>query len=113
MFTPLPAHSLASRRVMPAIPLLLAVYDGTRIPPWNASIEAMLMILPWPCSMKWRPAACEMKKADLMLTFITSSQSCSLKSTASARRIRPALLTRMSIWRPSRSSRRISAWHEA
>ncbi len=46
--------------------------------------------------MKCRPAACDMKNADLMLTFITSSQSFSLNSTASARRIRPALLTRMS-----------------
>src|SRR5690606_27774474 len=81
---------------MPAMPLLDAVYEGTRMPPWNESIEAMLMILPRPRAMKWRPAACDMKKADLMLTFITSSQSFSLKSTASARRIRPALLTRMS-----------------
>src|SRR5690606_4018400 len=81
---------------MPAIALLEAVYEGTRMPPWNESIEAMLMILPPPWAMKWRPAACDRKKADLMLTFITSSQSCSLKSTASARRIRPALLTRMS-----------------
>ncbi|MNV85674.1 hypothetical protein D3C71_1796450 [compost metagenome] len=41
-----------------------------------------------------------------MLTFITSSQSCSLKSTASARRIRPALLTRISSPpRPSMVSR--------
>ena len=43
-----------------------------------------------------------MKNADLMLTFITSSQSFSLKSTASARRINPALLTRMS--KPPRPS---------
>src|SRR5690606_17641945 len=81
---------------MPAMPLLEAVYEGTRMPPWNDSIEAMLMILPLPWAMKWRPAACDMKNADLMLTFITSSQSFSLKSTASSRRIRPALLTRMS-----------------
>ena len=54
------------------------------------------MILPPPWAMKCLPAAWLMKKADLMLTFITSSQSFSLKSTASARRIRPALLTRMS-----------------
>src|SRR5690606_32390050 len=95
-FTPFTPHSLASSRVMPAMPLLEAVYEGTRMPPWNDSIEAMLMILPLPWAMKWRPAACDMKNADLMLTFITSSQSFSLKSTASARRIRPALLTRMS-----------------
>ncbi|MNV70552.1 hypothetical protein D3C71_1635240 [compost metagenome] len=87
---------------MPAMPLLLAVYDGTRTPPWKDSIEAMLMILPLPWAMKCLPAACEMKNADLMLTFITSSQSCSLNSTASARRIRPALLTRIS--RPPRPS---------
>ena len=63
------------------------------MPPWNDSIEAMLMILPLPCAMKWRPAACDMKNADLMLTFITSSQSFSLKSTASARRIRPSAVS--------------------
>lgn len=47
------------------------VYDGTRMPPWNESIEAMLMILPPPCliitrargglgKMEWRKstAAC-------------------------------------------------------
>ena len=96
MFTPFAPHSFASRRVMPAIPDLLAVYEGTRMPPWNDSIDAMLMILPPPFAMKCLPAAWHMKNADLMFTFITSSQSCSLKSTASARRIRPALLTRMS-----------------
>ncbi len=36
------------------------------------------------------------KKRTLRLTFITSSQSCSVKSTASARRMMPALFTRMS-----------------
>ena len=40
------------------------------------------------------------KKTDLRFTSITSSQSASVKSTASARRIVPALLTRMSA-RPS------------
>src|SRR5687768_17258197 len=95
--TPFDAHSLASNRVMPASPLLLAVYDGTRMPPWNESIEAMLMILPRPAAIIFLPTACDRKKALLRLTSITSSQSCSLKSTASARRIRPALLTRMSM----------------
>jgi hypothetical protein len=38
------AHSFASRRVTPITALLDAVYDGTRIPPWNDSMEAMLMI---------------------------------------------------------------------
>ena len=43
---PRAAHSLASSRVSPATPLLLAVYEATRMPPWNESIEATLMILP-------------------------------------------------------------------
>ena len=67
------------------------------MPPWKESIEAMLMILPRPCAIMWRPAACAKKNADLRLVSITASQSSSLKSTESLRRMIPALLTRMSI----------------
>ncbi len=90
------AHSLARARVMPATPLLAAVYDGTMIPPWNESIEAMLMILPPPCGTMTCAAACDRKKAAFRLIARTSSQSVSLNSIAGARRMMPALLTRMS-----------------
>ncbi len=51
----------------------------------------------------WRPAAWHRKKTDFRLVSITASQSSSVKSTESARRMMPALLTRMSS-RPSFSS---------
>ena len=91
------AHSQASSRVSPASPLFAAVYEGTRMPPWNASSEAMLMILPRePCAIMRLATACERKNALLRLTSITASQSPSVNSIASARRMMPALLTRMS-----------------
>ena len=46
MLMPLLPHSLASRRVMPAMPDLLAVYEGTRMPPWKESMDAMLSPTP-------------------------------------------------------------------
>ena len=83
------------------MPLLLAVYEATRMPPWKDSIDAMLMILPpRPSASIAFAAAWARKKADLRLTSITASQSASLNSSASARRMMPALLTRMS-QRPS------------
>ena len=73
------------------------MYEATRIPPWNESIEAMLMILPpRPVRSMCRAAACARKKTDFRFTFITASQSASVKSSASARRMMPALFTRMS-----------------
>src|SRR5262245_1674562 len=91
---PVEAHSLASRRVSPAIPLLLAVYEGTRMPPWKDSMDAMLMILPPPLGIMWRAAACDRKNTDFRFTSSTASQSASVKSMALARRMMPALLTR-------------------
>src|SRR4029077_18356348 len=56
-FTPWTANSLAKAFVSPATACLLAVYPGTRIPPWNESIEAMLMIFPLPWATKRLAAA--------------------------------------------------------
>jgi len=42
-----------------------------------------------------RAAACDRKNIDFRFTWITSSQSCSVNSKAGARRMIPALLTRM------------------
>ena len=67
------------------------------MPPWKASSEAMLTMAPPACRAKAaRAKAWERKKTALRLTSMTSSQSASVKSTASARRMMPALLTRMS-----------------
>ena len=55
-----------------------------------------------------RAKAWERKKTALRLTSITASQSASVKSTASARRMMPALLTRMSRG-PSVGERRAAA----
>src|SRR5678815_4238166 len=89
---PRAAHSFASRRVMPARPLLLAVYDAVRMPPWNESIEAMLMILPpRPACTRCFATACARKNGTLRLRFIAASQSSSLKVSASSRRMMPAL----------------------
>ncbi len=66
------------------------------MPPWNESSEAMLMILPRRRSSIGRAKACDRKNTDLRLVSITASQSASLKSMASARRMMPALFTRMS-----------------
>ena len=52
--TPCAASSLANALVSPATACLLAVYPGTRTPPWNESIEATLMILPLPWATKRR-----------------------------------------------------------
>ena len=71
--------------------------DGMRMPPWKASSEAMLTIAPpAPRAKAARAKAWDRKNTALRLTSITSSQSASVKSTASARRMMPALLTRMS-----------------
>ena len=57
----------------------------------------MLTIAPPACRAKAaRAKAWERKKTALRLTSITSSQSVSVKSIASARRMMPALFTRMS-----------------
>ena len=57
----------------------------------------MLTILPpWPWAMNCLATAWDMKKTLLMLIFMTSSQSFSLKLMASSRRMMPALLTRIS-----------------
>jgi len=55
------------------------------------------MILPprWSAIIRFT-AAWLRKNSTFRLTFMTSSQSCSVKSTASARRMMPALFTRMS-----------------
>ena len=65
------------------------------MPPWNDSIEAMLMILPPPAGIMWRAAACERKNTDFRFTSSTASQSASVKSMALLRRMMPALFTRM------------------
>lgn len=59
--------------------------------------------LPW--AIKCFAAAWDIKNTLLMLRFITSSQSFSLNASASSRRIRPALLTRISIWPNSATAR--------
>jgi hypothetical protein len=85
---------------MPTTPLLLAVYEGTRTPPWNDSIDATLMILPpLPCAMNCRATAWAKKNTVFRLRSMTSSQSFSLNLMASSRRMMPALLTRMSMRR--------------
>ena len=64
------------------------------------------MIFPLrPPAIMSRTTAWDRKKTDFRLTFRTASQSSSVKSTASARRMIPALLTRMSMGpRPSVAS---------
>ena len=57
----------------------------------------MLMILPEPCLSMCRPACCIRRKTLVRFTSITASQSSSEYSAAGARRIMPALLTRISI----------------
>ena len=67
------------------------------MPPWNASSDAMLTILPRPRAEHLparRPAE---QKTAVRLTSMTASQSSSVNSTAGARRMMPALLTRMSM----------------
>ncbi len=71
------------------------------MPPWKVSIDAMLTILPRspPCDAQpvmWRAAAWHRKNSVFRLVSITASQSSSEKSSASSRRIIPALLTRIS-----------------
>ena len=74
-FTPRAASSLANALVTPATACLLAVYPGTRIPPWNDSIEATLMIFPLPWATKRLAAACDRWKTASRLIASTSSQS--------------------------------------
>src|SRR5208337_294408 len=57
----------------------------------------MLMIFPEPCLSMCRPACCVRRKTLVRFTSITASQSSSEYSAAGARRIMPALLTRISI----------------
>ena len=67
------------------------------MPPWKVSSEAMLTIAPpAPRAKAARAKAWQRKNTAFRFTSITSSQSASVKSTASARRMIPALLTRMS-----------------
>ena len=75
---------------------------GTRTPPWNESTDAMLMILPPPAASMCRPAARHSRNTLERFTSITASQSASPYAAASARRMMPALLTRISS-RPKRS----------
>ena len=64
---------------MPARPLLLAVYDAVRMPPWNESIDAMLMILPpRPACTSACATACARKNGVFRFTFSAASQSSSL-----------------------------------
>jgi len=91
------ALSFASALVRPATPLLLAVYDGTLIPPWNESMDAIFIIFPpVPCLMNCLAAAWQKKNTVFKLIAITSSQSFSVKSIASHLLIIPALFTKMS-----------------
>src|SRR5947209_4623265 len=97
------ASSLAMARVRPSRPLFAAVYAATRMPPWNESMEAMLMMRPPLLRRTSRRAKSrERAKTDRRFTSITASQSSSLVSSRSARRMMPALLTRMSA-SPARS----------
>ena len=67
------------------------------MPPWNESIEAMLMILPG--DLRATSSAAKRwlrRKAPFRLTLSTSVQSASENSSRFARRMMPALLTRMS-----------------
>src|SRR5918997_31085 len=67
------------------------------MPPEKERTEARLTILPPPpCSTKRRAAAWLRYQRLLRLMFITSSQSFSPNSSAGARRMMPALLTRIS-----------------
>ena len=93
---------------MPATPCLLAVYDTTRMPPWNESRLAMLTILPCPRSTIGRPRCWERKNSPVRLTSSTWFQASSVTSTESWRSMMPALFTRMSTWR-SAASRRTDA----
>ena len=61
------------------------------------------MMRPLPCASIRRPAACERWNTESRLTASTSSQSAAACSAAGARRMVPALLTRMSM-RPSAST---------
>src|SRR4051812_13528100 len=93
---PFAAHSLASALVSPATADLDAVYAGTVIPPWNERRDAMLTILPEPCSIIPLPAARQSLNTLDRLTLMTVSQSSSEYSAAGDRLIMPALFTSMS-----------------
>src|ERR1017187_3677411 len=66
------------------------------MPPWKESSEAMLTIFPRPRGSMCAPAARESRNTAVRLISITASQSSSECSTAGARRMMPALFTRIS-----------------
>jgi hypothetical protein len=83
--------------VSPITALFDEVYDGTRMPPWKLSIDAVLTILPpRPCLIICLATAWLRKNSVRRLMFITSSQSFSVNSVIGARRMMPALLNRIS-----------------
>src|ERR1035438_5600291 len=81
------------------------------MPPWKESMEAVLTILPpCPCATICLATAWDRKKTVLSLTWITSSQSFSPNSRKGARRMMPALLSRISMPPSSRTTWSTTCW---
>ena len=103
-FTPWGAHSFASARTSPATPDFDAVYETTLTPPWKLNMDAVKMILPAPRSTIGRASSRASTNCDVRFVCSTRRHCSSSCSSAGARAIVPALLTRMSTSSPSRST---------
>src|SRR6202011_2865077 len=71
--TPCRAHSSASALVNSTTPPLLEQYDALFSPATNPIVEPILMILPPPKEIIWRPTAWQQKKSPLRLVSHTVS----------------------------------------
>ncbi|MNV91009.1 hypothetical protein D3C71_1854550 [compost metagenome] len=75
--------------------------------------DEMFTMRPHPRSAMPPHSGCVMLNIESRLLRRTSDQFSKLILRRRASRVMPALLIRMSIWRPSRSSRPINDWQEA
>ena len=102
---PFSAHSLHSALVSWATPPLDAAYAGTVYPPKNESIDAMLIIFPFPpCFRNVFPASWHSANTLLRFTLMTKSHSDSGKSSLGYLFCTPAPLTMISRCPPSFST---------
>src|SRR6187431_3351695 len=100
------AHSFARARARLATPALLAAYELTRQPPWNAITDAVITIAP-PSSIA-RAAARATAKVDTRFKSMMRRKSERETSRAEALTAPPALQTHTST-RPRRSIARAVA----
>ncbi len=89
------------------MPCFVAAYAGDHWPPRNAKSEAMLMILPEPCSTMWRETSCPSSNGAVRLTATIGSHSSRPNSSTLASLQMPAEFTRMSM--PPKRSTQVSA----